>query len=105
MHVGGVSESQVFAQLLLDGDARSGVTQGTKITWIYLHGSSAKQSLHTTAHRGVECAAEQRIRCRIRRELLLLLGIKPLLILRSSQGKQSHNVRLGQRRTTAVANG
>src|SRR5580692_4372653 len=57
--VGRVGERDVAAELLLDGDARSGVAEGAEVVGIELDAAGAKKFLNAAAHGGAERTAEK----------------------------------------------
>jgi len=83
IHVGGVGECDIGAELLFNDDARGGVTQSAKIVGVYFDRAGAEEFLHAAANGGVERAAQQRIGGGVGAGagLNLLLRVDALLIL------------------------
>ena len=93
--VGGISERQIPAQLLLDDDPRSGIAQGAKVVGVNFDRTGAKELLDAAAYGGIQGPAEQGVGSGISQGLFLLLGVEALLASGAAQGEQGNYVCLG----------
>src|SRR5208282_3285159 len=102
--VGGVGESDVAAQLLLDGNAGGGVAEGAEVVGIDLDAAGAEEFLHAAADGGIERAAKEGVGG-VGGRLLLLLGVQALLVGGVAERQQRQDIGFGQRRVAAIGNG